>query len=108
MRNVSPNACCHPTIFCSRSWASLRTLTGRSALLLPGAYSKELQAMDYRQNTDGCLAGTVGQRGLDHETLDAMLARTAPALDKLRRIRDDGSLPLLGLPNRKDDIAQLR
>jgi glucose-6-phosphate isomerase len=64
--------------------------------------------MDYRQNTDGCLAGTVGQRGLDHETLDAMLARTAPALDKLRRIRDDGSLPLLGLPNRKDDIAQLR
>ena len=38
--------------------------------------------MDYRQNTDGCLADTIGQRGLDRETLDAMLARTAPALDK--------------------------
>ena len=64
--------------------------------------------MDYRQNIDGCLTDTVGQRGLDRATLDAMLARTAPALDKLTRIRDDGSLPLLGLPKRKDDIAQLR
>jgi glucose-6-phosphate isomerase len=64
--------------------------------------------MEYRQNIDGCLTDKVGQRGLDGATLDAMLARAAPALDKLRRIRDDGSLPLLGLPKRKDDIAQLR
>jgi glucose-6-phosphate isomerase len=64
--------------------------------------------MDYRQYIDGCLAETVGQRGLDHGALDAMLARTGPALDKLRRLRDDGSLPLLRLPGRKDDVAQLR
>jgi glucose-6-phosphate isomerase len=64
--------------------------------------------MDYRQSIDGCLADAVGQRGLDRETLDAVLARAVSALDKLRRVRDDGSLPLLGLPGRKDDIAQLR
>ena len=64
--------------------------------------------MDYRQSIDGCLADAVGQRGLDHSTLDAMLGRTAPALEKLKHIRDDGSLPLLRLPGRKDDIAQLR
>lgn len=64
--------------------------------------------MEYRQNIDGCLAETVGARGLDGATLEAMLARTGPALDKLKRLRDDGSLPLLRLPGRKDDIAQLR
>ncbi|HEV8015748.1 MAG TPA: glucose-6-phosphate isomerase [Stellaceae bacterium] len=64
--------------------------------------------MDYRQNINGCLAETVGARGLDRESLDQMLARTAPALQKLRALRDDGSLPLLRLPQRKDDIAQLR
>ncbi len=64
--------------------------------------------MDYRQSIDGCLAATVGQRGLERHTLDAMLGRAAPALEKLKRLRDDGSLPLLRLPGRKDDIAQLR
>ena len=64
--------------------------------------------MDYRQSIDGCLAETVGQRGLDRESLDAMLARTVPALEKLKRWREDGSLPLLRLPERKDDIAQLK
>jgi glucose-6-phosphate isomerase len=64
--------------------------------------------MDYRQYIDGCLAETVGQRGLDQAALNTMLARTAPALDKLRRMRDDGSLLLLRLPGRKDDVAQLR
>jgi len=64
--------------------------------------------MDYRQSIDGCLSDKVGQRGLDPGALEAMLGRTAPALDKLRRMRDDGSLPLLRLPGRKDDIAQLR
>jgi len=64
--------------------------------------------MDYRQSINGCLADTVGQRGLDHNSLDALLGRTAPALEKLKRMRDDGSLPLLRLPGRKDDIAQLR
>ena len=64
--------------------------------------------MDYRQSIDGCLADAVGQRGLDPSALDAMLGRTAPAIEKLKRLRDDGSLPLLRLPGRKDDIAQLR
>jgi glucose-6-phosphate isomerase len=64
--------------------------------------------MDYRQSIEGCLAEKIGQRGLDPGALDALLTRAAPALDKLKRLRDDGSLPLLRLPGRKDDIAQLR
>ena len=38
------------------------------------------------RDIDGCLADAVGQRGLDHDALDAMLARTAPALEKLKRL----------------------
>src|SRR3982751_5202314 len=35
------------------------------------------------------------------------LARTAPALDDLRRRHGDGSLPLLRLPEKRDDIATI-
>ncbi len=64
--------------------------------------------MDYRQDISGCLAETVGARGLDQSALDAMLERAVPALDALRRKHKDGSLPLLRLPKRRDDIAALR
>jgi glucose-6-phosphate isomerase len=64
--------------------------------------------MDYQQNIDGCLAAAVGQHGLEPGALEAMLGRAAPALEKLKRLRDDGNLPLLRLPGRKDDVAQLR
>jgi len=42
--------------------------------------------MDYRQEISGCLAETVGSRGLAPAALDAMLERTAdevlPAFDR--------------------------
>jgi glucose-6-phosphate isomerase len=63
--------------------------------------------MPYRQDIAGCLADTVGQRGVTAAELDAMLARAKPALATLTRRRDDGSLPLLGLPARHDDLAAL-
>jgi glucose-6-phosphate isomerase len=63
--------------------------------------------MPYRQDIAGCLADTVGQRGVTAAELDAMLARAKPALATLTRRRDDGSLPLLGLPARRDDLAAL-
>ncbi|MGH7032589.1 MAG: glucose-6-phosphate isomerase, partial [Stellaceae bacterium] len=64
--------------------------------------------MGYRQDISGCLTEKVGARGLDAAGLEAMLARAAPALDKLRRRYEDGSLPLLRLPRRRDDVAALR
>jgi glucose-6-phosphate isomerase len=38
---------------------------------------------------------------------EAALARTCAALDRLRRARDDGALPLLRLPARRDDLPEL-
>ena len=64
--------------------------------------------MDYRQDIAGCLAATVGKNGLAATELDAMLERAAPALATLRRRLGDGSLPLLRLPKRRDDLAALR
>jgi len=63
--------------------------------------------MPYRQDIAGCLADTVGPRGVTVGELDAMLARAKPALTTLARRRDDGSLPLLRLPARRDDLAAL-
>ncbi len=50
-------------------------------------------------------AAQIGAHGISDEALQAMLARTAPALDQLRNQHTDGSLPLLRLPEDRDDIA---
>jgi glucose-6-phosphate isomerase len=63
--------------------------------------------MDYRHDVAGCLAETIGAHGLAPEEFDRALARTAPAITTLIRRRDDGSLPLLRLPGRRDDLAPL-
>jgi glucose-6-phosphate isomerase len=63
--------------------------------------------MPYRQDIAGCLADSVGPRGVTAGELDAVLARAAPALTTLARRRDDNSLPLLRLPARRDDLPAL-
>ena len=45
---------------------------------------------------------------LPQASLDAQLARAVPALDKIRRWKEDGTLPLLKLPGRRDDLAALK
>jgi glucose-6-phosphate isomerase len=64
--------------------------------------------VEYRHDISGCLAETIGARGLDAATLDGMLARAAPSLETLRRRHADGSLPLLRLPQRRDDVRVLK
>ncbi len=64
--------------------------------------------MEYRQDISGCLADAIGPRGLDRAGIDSLLGRAEPALAALRRRREDGSLPLLRLPGRRDDIAALK
>jgi glucose-6-phosphate isomerase len=56
--------------------------------------------MLYSQNIDDAL--------LPKAVLDKELARTVPALDKFRTWRDDGTLPLLKLPARRDDLEALK
>lgn len=57
--------------------------------------------MHYIQNIDGCFTGT----GLDRSAYDAVLARTENALEALRKHYADGTLPLLRLPEQRDDLA---
>ena len=61
----------------------------------------------YHQDVAGCLAETIGARGLTGAELAAALGRTVPSLETLRRRHGDGSLPLLRLPGRRDDLAAL-
>jgi glucose-6-phosphate isomerase len=63
--------------------------------------------MLYRSDISGCLADALGPRGLAAAELDAVLARTGASIATLKRRRDDGSLPLLRLPARRDDLDAL-
>jgi glucose-6-phosphate isomerase len=56
--------------------------------------------MLYSQNIDDTI--------LPKASLDRELARATPALDKFRRWKDDGTLPLLKLPARRDDLEALK
>ena len=56
--------------------------------------------MLYSQNIDDTI--------LPKASLDKELVRATPALDKIRRWKDDGTLPLLKLPARRDDLEALK
>lgn len=64
--------------------------------------------MLYRQDIAGCLASAAGNKGLTDAELDAALQAATPSLRKLARLKADGSLPLLALPARRDDLAALK
>jgi len=53
------------------------------------------------------VSGIIGAGGLTQAQFDAHLAATQPALDALRRQHADGTLPLLHLSNRRDDIVEM-
>ncbi|HYL47908.1 MAG TPA: glucose-6-phosphate isomerase, partial [Stellaceae bacterium] len=63
--------------------------------------------MSYRQDIAGCLADNC-KNGVSATELNAALRRAAPALPKLAMMQRDGRLPLLRLPARRDDIAQIK
>jgi glucose-6-phosphate isomerase len=54
------------------------------------------------------ITGAIGPHGIDEAALDAVLAEAAPALERLRRWHRDGTLPLLRLPARRDDLPMLQ
>jgi len=61
----------------------------------------------YTQTIDGCMAASVGAAGLAEETLNAWVRKAAPGLARLRQGHHDGSLPLVQLPERRDDIPMI-
>jgi len=64
--------------------------------------------MLYSHVIDDALEAKVGKHGLPQASLDRELARASAALDKFRRWKADGTLPLLSLPGTHDDLALLK
>jgi glucose-6-phosphate isomerase len=60
------------------------------------------------QSIDSALEKNVGKHGVAGGTLAAALARAEAALDRLRQHYSEGTLPLLRLPEKQDDLAQIR
>lgn len=60
--------------------------------------------MAYQQNLDACFADVVGPAGIARDAFDGLLARSATGLARLRAQYRDGSLPLLRLAERHDDL----
>ena len=63
--------------------------------------------MPYQQLIETCFSDAIGEGGLDRAAFETTLADAARALDGLRRNRDEGSLPLLALPARTDDLRAI-
>ncbi|MDH3919136.1 MAG: glucose-6-phosphate isomerase, partial [Rhodospirillales bacterium] len=64
--------------------------------------------MLYEHLSETCLAARIGEGGLSDEALGRALEAAGPSLAGLRAAREDGSLPLLGLPGRTDDLEACR
>jgi glucose-6-phosphate isomerase len=64
--------------------------------------------MLYEHLSDTCLAARIGEGGFSDEALERSLEAAGAALARLRRARADGSLALLGLPERSDDLDVCR
>src|SRR5262245_19729894 len=64
--------------------------------------------MPLRQSIDNALADRIGIEGVSAGAFAEALRRTAPALASLRKRHADGSLPLLRLPAKHDDLTELR
>ena len=60
------------------------------------------------QSVEGCLEAKIGKAGLAQAALDRTLARLQPRLNSLREDYASGALPLLRVPERRDDIDAAR
>jgi glucose-6-phosphate isomerase len=64
--------------------------------------------MSFVQSIDNAREERIGPHGIAQAALDDALARTAPALDWLRARHADGALPLLRLPEEREDLAAVK
>lgn len=68
----------------------------------------ELSNAFYRQSVTGCLQEAIGGHGLEPSALEGWVAKLADPLQKLKNSYEDGSLPLLRVPEDKDDLSEAR
>ncbi len=61
----------------------------------------------YTQTIDGCMADVIGDAGLTPAQLNEWLAKADWGLGLLRKGHRDGSLPLVLLPERRDDVPMI-
>ena len=64
--------------------------------------------MTFTQSVEGCLEARIGAHGLPQASLDANLAKLETRLASLREAHAAGTLPLLRVPERRDDIGPAR
>ena len=64
--------------------------------------------MAYEHLIDRCFAETIGDAGLERAAFEKTLGQTAAVLASLKKMHDDGRLPLLQLPAARDDLDLLR
>src|SRR3989337_3066005 len=64
--------------------------------------------MKLSQSVEGCLESGIGSLGLPQASLAANLAKLEPRLASLREAYAKSTLPLLRVPEWRDDIAQAR
>ena len=64
--------------------------------------------MALSQSVEGCLEAKIGKAGLAQAALDRTLARLQPRLESLREDYASGALPLLRVPEWRDDIDAAR
>ncbi|MEZ0281856.1 glucose-6-phosphate isomerase [Methyloceanibacter sp.] len=64
--------------------------------------------MPLLQSVEGCLEAGIGASGLSQAELARYLDRLQPRLDSLREAYATGALPLLRVPERRDDIPPAR
>src|SRR5262249_61391604 len=64
--------------------------------------------MKLSQWVEGCLETTTGTAGLPQSSLDKNLAKLEPRLDSLRAAHAKKTLPLLRVPEWRDDITAAR
>lgn len=60
--------------------------------------------MKYAQNVKDAFEGVIGKEGADKKVFEASLAKAKKAIDTLRARKQDGSWPVLSVPERKDDL----
>ena len=61
--------------------------------------------MPLTQSVQGCLEATIGSLGLKQASLDDNLNALETALSALREAHAKGTLPMLRVPEWRDDIA---
>jgi len=64
--------------------------------------------MALKQSIENAKADRIGAEGVSAPALTEMLGRTQAALDSLRARHADGTLPLLKLPQMRDDLAAIK